>query len=69
MASVVWRRVKSAGIHPAFGTGDEECARLMYPVKPGEVQVPTIHNVEGPGFNGMISKHVDAAHLAVADVK
>src|SRR5664279_53381 len=44
MTSIVWRRVNTAGIHPAFVTRDEECARLVYYEKPGEVQVTAIRD-------------------------
>jgi hypothetical protein len=40
----------------------------MYHVQSSEIQVSTIHSVEGPGLNGHDIEHVDITHLAVAYV-
>ena len=66
--SVGLGRVHAPRVHAAFGAGYKERSRLMYLVKPAEIQVASIHHVKRPRFDGQDVEHVDIAHLAVADV-
>jgi len=61
-------RVHTPCVHAHLGAGDEERAGLMHRVQTLEVDVATIHHVEGPSFHGQDVEHVHVVQLAVADV-
>ena len=67
-ASVSLGRVHTLCVHPAVGAGHKERACLMQPEESTEVQITPIHHVIRPRFDGQDIEHLDAAHLAVADV-
>lgn len=47
---------------------DEEGLCLMQYVKPGEVQITTIHNVDRPWLQRYDVEHIDVAQLAVGNM-
>ncbi len=61
-------RVHAAGVHTTLGAREEEGPSLMYLVKPGKVQITTIHHVERPRLDRQDVQHIDVVHFAVADV-
>jgi hypothetical protein len=51
-----------------YGSGYEKSARSMHRIEPSEVQVTTVHHVEGASLDQHEVEHVDLVHLSVADV-
>ena len=56
------------GTKVLFGPGDEEGSDLVHQVQALEVQVGTVHDVDGSRFRGEDVEHVDVVELAVGNV-
>jgi hypothetical protein len=67
-AAVHRRRVNAPCIEISLGARDEEASRLIERVEPLEVQVASIHDVEGAGLDKQQVQHIDVVHFAVGDV-
>ena len=65
-AKTLFDRMGITALEPevVFGSGDEEGAVAMDTVKPIEVQVCSVHDVERPGFDGQFVEDVDIVNLA-----
>jgi len=66
--SVCRSGVNPPRIHVDFGPRDEKSARSMHRIEPSEVQVTTVHHVEGASLDRHEVEYVDLVHLSVADV-
>ena len=66
--SVDSSRVNSSSVHVGFGARHKETTRALHLVKSGEIQIATVHHVEGSGFDWHEVEHVDFVQLCVADV-
>src|ERR1019366_1454650 len=62
------RRVHAPCIEVLLGARDEETSHLIERVEPLEVQVTSIHDVEGASLDKQQVQHIDVVHLAVGDV-
>jgi len=62
------RRVQASCIEVSLGASDEEAARLIQRVEPLEVEVASIHDVEGARLDNKQIQDVDIVQLAIGDV-
>ena len=60
---------ESLEAHPAFGTGDEEGARLIEASQTLGVDVPSIDDIEGACLGNGLVENIDVVELAIADVQ
>ena len=60
--------IKTATLEIRLGTYHEECSVLMELMESLEIEVPSIHNVEGPWFRDQVIEYIDVVKLAVADM-
>ena len=68
-ASIDRMRVTPLGFEVGFGAGDKEAFRLVQPIKPFEVDVSSVHNVESAGLGQQQIQNVDVVQFAIADVE
>ena len=61
-------RVEATGVEIGLGAGDEEGASLMQGMQTLEVEIATVHDVEGAGFWDEQVERVDIVHFAVGDM-
>ncbi len=61
-------RIQPVCIHAVLGSSHKERSDLMQCEQPTEIQIPTIHHIKRPGFEGQHIQHVDLVGLAVRDV-
>jgi len=61
-------RVESPEAEVALGAGDEEGPLVMDPVKTGEVQIPSIHDVDRTRLQGHGVQQVDVVDSALGDI-
>ena len=61
-------RITTLGLEIGLGAGDEEAFRLVQLMKPLEVDVAAIHDVESTGLGQQQVQNVDVVQFAVADV-
>ena len=55
-------------IHIVLGPGDKESPVLNEDMEPGKIDVTTVHDVNGPGFQGERIERVDIVNFSVGDV-
>ncbi len=55
-------------VHIALVSGDEERARVVQLEQAAEIQITTIHDVEGSGPEDEQVQHIDIVHLTLQDV-
>src|SRR3974390_2803303 len=67
--AVNWGRVDAVGIHIRFGARDEERAGQMHTVKPAEIDVAAIHDIDGASLGEQQIECVDVVELAVVWIK
>jgi len=66
--SVHWLRISALKLCIAFGPGHKECLGLMNLVKPCKIQVPAVHQIEGPSLDDELIQDVDFVGLSVCNV-
>ena len=66
--SVHWLRISALKFGIAFGPGHKECLGLMNLVKPCKIQVPAVHQIEGPSLDDELIQDVDFVGLSVCNV-
>ena len=60
-------RIKPSQARIGFCPGHKHCRVLVHMVKPLEVQIGPIHDIDCPGFLHKVIKDVDIMNLAVRD--
>ena len=68
-ASIDRMRITTLGFEVGFGAGDKEAFRLVQPIKPVEVDVASVHDVESAGLGQQQVQNVDVVQFAIADVE
>src|SRR5438093_1567324 len=68
-ASIDRMRIASLGFEVGFGAGHKEAFRLVQPIKPFEVDVSSVHDVESARLGQQQVQNVDIVQFAIADVK
>ncbi len=61
-------RIAALGFEIGFGARHKEAARFVKVMKPLEVDISSVHDVEGPGLGQQQVENVDVVQFAVADV-
>lgn len=57
--------VATFALKAALGAWHKKGTRLMHRIKAGEVEIPPIHDVEGPGFGNQDVEDVHIRHFSV----
>lgn len=60
--------IETATFEIGLGAYHEECRVLMELIESLEIEVPSIHNVEGPWFRDQVIEDIDVVKLPVADI-
>ncbi len=60
-------RVEAPEPEVAFGSGHKESRGVMNGIKTTEIQISTIEDVKGPGFEAQLIQEVDVVNLARSD--
>ena len=60
-------RIEPAEAEVAFAPRDEEAAGLVQRIKPGEVYVPTVHDVDRTWLHEQVVENVDVVDFAMGD--
>src|SRR5258708_19642977 len=68
-ASIDRMRITTLGFEVGFGAGDKEAFRLVQPIKPLEVDVSSVHDVESTRLGQQQVQNVDVVQFAIADVE
>jgi hypothetical protein len=58
-------RIKSMGIQFGFGSGDKENAGHLQGIQLDEIDIVSIHHIDGARFRHEQIKRLDVLHLAV----
>ena len=58
-------RIDPPVLEVGFGSGDKKGLSQMKDIKPGEVDIAPIHDVEAAGFEGDLIEDVHVVELAV----
>ena len=61
--------IPTLGFEVGFGARHKEAARLVQSMQPFEVDIASVHDVEGAGLGYQQVEHIDVVQLAVADVQ
>src|SRR5213594_3338428 len=61
-------RIATLGFEVGFGSGDKEAFRLVQLIKPLEVDVASVHDVESTRLGQQQVQNVDVVQFAIADV-
>jgi hypothetical protein len=64
---VDWVRVEASESEIALCPGDKESHGLMHPVESGEVEITSVHDVDGSNFHKEIVENVDVVDLLMGD--
>ena len=67
-ASIDWMRITTLGFEVGFGAGDKEAFCLVQLIKPLEVDVASVHDVESTRLGQQQVQNVDVVEFAIADV-
>ena len=62
------RQINMPKLSIRFGTGDKEDLSVIRRIKPPEVQIAAIHDVDRSGLQHQNIEHLDTPHLAIGDV-
>ena len=68
-ASIDRMGIPTLGFEVGFGAGDKEALRLVQPIKPFEVEVSPVHDVESARLGQQQVQNVDVVQFAIADVE
>src|SRR4029077_3429619 len=68
-ASIDGMRITPLGFEVGFGSGDKEAFRFVQPIKPFEVDVSSVHDVESARLGQQQVQNVDVVQFAIADVE
>ena len=68
-AAIDGMRVATLGFEVGFGPGDKETFRIVQLIKPIEIDVTSVHDVESAGFGQQQIEDVDVVQFAIADVE
>src|SRR6266478_148445 len=68
-ASIDRMRIATLGFEVRFGAGDKEAFRLVQLIKPLEVDVASVHDVESTRLGQQQVQNVDVVQFAIADVE
>ena len=68
-ASIDRMRITTLGFEIGFGARDKEASRLVQAIEPFEVDVASVHDVEGAGLGQQQVQDIDVVQFAVADVQ
>src|SRR5215472_16839160 len=58
-------RVDATSVEVRLGTGHKKGAGLMQDVEPREIEIPTVHDVDGTGFRDEQVENIDVVQLSV----
>lgn len=67
-AAIDRSRIDAPKLGIRLGSSNEEGLCSMQPVKPGEIEIASIHDVDRPGLDHQDVEYIDIAQLAVGDV-
>src|SRR4249919_1828279 len=60
-------RIAAASLEIGLGASDEETSGIIETRKPLEIDIASVHNIEGASFGKKLIQNVDIMHLAIAD--
>ena len=64
---VDWHRVETFEHDMALGADHEECRCEVDFVKPFEVQITSVHDIERAGFEDQLVEDIDVVNFAISD--
>ena len=62
-------RIPPLGVEVGFGARHKEAARVVQTMEPVEVDIASVHDVEGAGLGDQQVEDIDVVQFAVADVQ
>ena len=68
-ASIDRMRITTHGLEIGFGARNKETARIVKAMQPFEVDIASVHDVEGTGLGHQQVEDIDVVHFPVADVQ
>jgi hypothetical protein len=62
------RRIYPMSVEIGFGAGNEKSTCLVQPKQSGEIDVPTVHDINGASFRHQHIERMHIVHLAVGNM-